>query len=162
MENTASLKNMISKSLQDIRTMLDANTVTGNPITLKNGVTVIPISRVSMGFASGGIDLPARGRGEKIKDFGGGGGTGVTVTPVGFLTIFKDGHAELIPAAPEGPGPVEQINDILTNAPQIAQRIKEIFSNEATIAAKEKTVQETVRHLESPVDIGVEKKKKRK
>lgn len=64
--------------------MVDANTIIGTPITCEGGTTVIPISKVSFGFASGGSDLPTK----VAKDmFGGGGGAGVTVTPVAFLVI---------------------------------------------------------------------------
>ena len=60
MENESSIKQMIHNSMQQIREIMDADTVTGQPIKLDNGVTIIPFSKVSLGFASGGLDLPAK------------------------------------------------------------------------------------------------------
>ena len=74
-------------TMDEIRGMVDANTIVGKPITCENGSTVIPISKVSFGFASGGSDLPTK----VVKEtFGGGGGAGVTITPVAFLVIMPN------------------------------------------------------------------------
>ncbi len=73
--------------MEQIRGMVDANTIVGQPIACANDTTVIPISKVSFGFASGGSDLPTK----VAKDmFGGGGGAGVTITPVAFLVIMPN------------------------------------------------------------------------
>ena len=90
MENESSIKQMINNSMQQIRQIMDADTVVGQPIKLDNGVTILPFSRVSLGFASGGLDLPAR-QDKARKNFGGAGGTGVTVNPIGFLVTYPDG-----------------------------------------------------------------------
>lgn len=74
-------------TMDEIRSMVDANTIVGKPIECEGGTTVIPISKVSFGFASGGSDLPTK----VAKDmFGGGGGAGITVTPVAFLVIMPN------------------------------------------------------------------------
>lgn len=74
-------------TMDEIRGMVDANTIIGQPIQCENGTTVIPISKVSFGFASGGSDLPTK----VAKDmFGGGGGAGVSITPVAFLVIMPN------------------------------------------------------------------------
>ena len=74
-------------TMDEIRSMVDANTVVGKPISCEGGTTVIPISKVSFGFASGGSDLPTK----VAKDqFGGGGGAGVSVTPIAFLVIMPN------------------------------------------------------------------------
>ncbi len=71
-------------TMEEIRSMVDANTIIGTPIQCEGGTMVIPVSKISFGFASGGSDLPTK----VAKDmYGGGGGAGVTVTPVGFLVI---------------------------------------------------------------------------
>ena len=99
MENESSIKQMIHNSMQQIREIMDADTVTGQPIKLDNGVTIIPFSKVSLGFASGGLDLPAKQ--EKMrKNFGGAGGTGVTVNPIGFLVTYPDGKVEMLADRP--------------------------------------------------------------
>lgn len=74
-------------TMDEIRGMVDANTIVGEPIRCANDITVIPISKVSFGFASGGSDLPTK----VAKDtFGGGGGAGVTITPIAFLVIMPN------------------------------------------------------------------------
>ncbi len=74
-------------TMEEIRNMVDANTIVGKPIECEGGTTVVPISKVSFGFASGGSDLPTK----VAKDtFGGGGGAGVTITPVAFLVIMPN------------------------------------------------------------------------
>ncbi|MBQ8922819.1 MAG: GerW family sporulation protein [Oscillospiraceae bacterium] len=74
-------------TMDEIRGMVDANTIVGQPIQCGNGTTVIPISKVSFGFASGGSDLPTK----VAKDmFGGGGGAGVSISPIAFLVIMPN------------------------------------------------------------------------
>ena len=129
MENEHSIKDLISNALRDARSIMDTDTIVGDPICLDNGVTIIPISKVAMGFASGGLDLPATeydGR----KNFGGGGGTGVTVTPIGFLTVYPDARVEVIPVMPTEMGPVEQIADMITKAPEIIGRIRSMLTGD--------------------------------
>ena len=129
MENESSIKQMIHNSMQQIREIMDADTVTGQPIKLDNGVTIIPFSKVSLGFASGGLDLPAKQ--EKMrKNFGGAGGTGVTVNPIGFLVTYPDGKVEMLPVkGPEEVGPLEQIAEILNRAPEVVGKLKELFDD---------------------------------
>jgi uncharacterized spore protein YtfJ len=128
MENQNSIKEIINNAMKDVRSAMDTNTVFGEPIRLDNGITVVPISKVSMGFASGGLDLPANANGS--KSFGAGGGTGVTVAPIGFLTSYPDGRIEVIPVTPTEMGPVEQIADVIERAPEIIGRIRSIFAGE--------------------------------
>ena len=87
------VEGLMGVSVEKIREMVDANTVIGTPITLEDGVTLIPVSKVSYGFASGGSDLPAKSNNDL---FGGGAGAGINLTPVAFLTI-KDGEINLLP-----------------------------------------------------------------
>jgi len=75
-------------TMEKIKSMIDANTVVGTPITTPDGTTVIPVSRVTFGFGSGGTDFQSRHSKETTPlSFGGGGAAGVTVTPVCFLVI---------------------------------------------------------------------------
>ena len=87
------VEGLMGVSVEKIREMVDANTVIGAPITLEDGVTLIPVSKVSYGFASGGTDLP-----NKLASdlFGGGAGAGIQITPVAFLTV-KNGEINLLP-----------------------------------------------------------------
>ena len=87
------LEGLMGVSVEKIRELVDANTVIGTPITLEDGVTLIPVSKVSYGFASGGTDLPNKSASEL---FGGGAGAGIQITPVAFLTV-KNGEINLLP-----------------------------------------------------------------
>lgn len=124
-----SIKELLSNALRDARTIMDTETVVGDPIVLDNGLTIIPLSKVAMGFASGGLDFPSN-RSNSNKNFGGGGGTGVTVTPMGFLTIYPEGRVEVIPITPTEMGPVDQIAEMIGRAPEIISRIRSVISGE--------------------------------
>ena len=81
---------ILSATIEKIRDLVDTSTIIGEPITA-DGTTIIPVSKVTYGFASGGADFPSK----NSKDlFGGGGGAGVTITPVAFLVI-TDGEVTL-------------------------------------------------------------------
>lgn len=83
---------MMDTTLQKIREMVDASTVVGEPMQCGD-VSIIPVSKISYGFASGGSDFPTK----SVKEcFGGGGGAGVTVTPVAFLVISGNGGVQLL------------------------------------------------------------------
>ena len=84
------LPNMLEKTLEKIREMVNANTVVGDPITTVDGVTIIPVSNVSIGMGGGGSDFSSKNA-TKENPFGGGVGAGVKVTPVAFL-IVKEGN----------------------------------------------------------------------
>lgn len=123
MANEASIKGIIDSSLEQIRSMITANTVLGEPVYIGDRLVIIPISRVSIGFASGGLDLPQKGSDEK-KNFGGGGGTGVTVSPLGFMVVDKSGKVEIMHMTDEKATAIEQVADLIDHAPQIIERIK--------------------------------------
>lgn len=130
MENESSIKNLITDSLQQIRTFIDADTIVGKQIVTPSGTVIIPISKLSMGFASGGLDLPSKKNG--VKNFGGGGGTGVTVSPIGFLVVTSDGKASMLPLTPGKSGPVEQVFDLLDQAPDLIKRIVNAFGGSSS------------------------------
>ena len=89
------LPNMLQQTIAKLREMVDVNSVVGEPITTLDGVTIVPVSKVSVGFGGGGSDYASK----NIADgFGGGVGGGVKVTPVCFL-IVKDGNVRMLPVA---------------------------------------------------------------
>ena len=90
------LPNMLDSTIQKIREMVDVNSVIGAPISTPDGVTIIPVSKVSVGFGGGGSDFVNKSDGE--NPFGGGVGGGVKVTPICFL-IVKDGNVRMMPVA---------------------------------------------------------------
>ncbi len=75
-------------SMENLKGLIDVNSIVGAPITTPDGTTIIPVSKVSFGFASGGSDLPTSTQKEM---FGGASGGGVTIQPLAFLVIRKDG-----------------------------------------------------------------------
>ena len=122
MAETNKLEEMIRTSLESIRAMVDANTVVGTPISTPSGTTIIPISKVSVGYASGGTDF---GKDDAAKNFAGGGGTGLTVQPVCFLAVNAAGDVEMIPLGNEGNSDaVERIAALLEKAPEFWGRFK--------------------------------------
>jgi len=88
------INSLLDTSLKKIKELIDVNTIIGDPITTPDGTTIIPVSKVSYGFASGGSDLPTKK--ENRDCFGGGSGAGVTIQPIGFLSIIK-GNVKFIP-----------------------------------------------------------------
>ena len=125
------LQEIIQSSLENIRSMIDANTVIGNPISTPSGTVIIPVSKISMGFASGGMDF--NGKNEeamraRLQNFGGGGGTGLSIAPVGCLVVGADGSVDMINVGMEAQnGAIEQVAGVIERSPEIIAKIKTIF-----------------------------------
>ena len=125
MENR--MGDIIKASMDGIRSFTDMETVIGNAITTPSGVTVIPVSKVAMGIATGGIDYA--GKKEKYEqNFGGGGGTGLAITPVAFLTVSPDAEINLIHINQSGSDDVERITALIERSPEIIEKIKKVLS----------------------------------
>ena len=103
------LPNMLESTIQKIREMLDVNTVVGNPITTPDGVTIIPVSKVSVGFGGGGSDFASR---NTENPFGGGVGGGVKVSPVCFLVV-KDGNVRMLSVPTPANSTTERIVEMI-------------------------------------------------
>lgn len=86
MEKKHPLSEVLEASLENLKKLVDVNTIIGEPLTMPDGVTIIPISKVSFGFATGGSELPSS---KPTSPFGGGSGGGVTIQPQAFLVISK-------------------------------------------------------------------------
>lgn len=130
------LKDIIQTSLESIKELVDVNTVIGDPITTDVGTTIIPVSKVAVGFMSGGIDYFGKTQPDtKQPNFGGGGGTGLSVSPVGFLVITSDGKVELLNMNnPTGkPDAVESISNLIEKSPEIVSKFKQVFKKDKTI-----------------------------
>ena len=102
------LSDLMRSTMEKVHDMVDTNTIIGQPITTPDGVTLIPISKVSLGFGGGGGDY---GKGTK-ENFGGGAGAGVKIDPVAFL-ILKDGVARMLPVAAAPMSTVDRIVDLV-------------------------------------------------
>lgn len=117
------VKELVTSAMGKIHEMSDANTIMGKPLTLEGGVTIIPVSKVSYGFASGGSDLPTKTDKEL---FGGGTGGGVTVTPMGFLVV-SNGEVQLL-----------QLNLDVSTSSAIVNMVPEVFNKVASLFKKDK------------------------
>ena len=114
--------------LEKIKEMIDVNTIIGEPITSPDGTLIIPVSKVSYGFAAGGSDLPTK---KENKDcFGGGSGAGVTIQPVAFLTVYQ-GDVRLVSVDRE-----EGTADKLVNMiPDVLKKVKGVFKKDKSESA---------------------------
>jgi sporulation protein YtfJ len=93
------IETLMKTAMESIKGMIDVNTIVGDPVETPDGSVIMPVSRVSCGFAAGGADyLPEVRRGEAAGTlpFGGGSGGGVSVQPVGFLVVGHD-QVRLLP-----------------------------------------------------------------
>ena len=92
------LPNMLETTIQKIRELVDSNTVVGQPITTPDGVTILPVSRISVGLGGGGSDFASTKAAAGQMPFGGGVGAGVKVPPVAFLVV-QDGNVRILTIA---------------------------------------------------------------
>lgn len=133
------LKQIIDTALSKIGSVADVNTVIGEPISLSGGITIIPYSKVSVGFASGGADYNGKQSADNKnlnnldnKNFIGGNGAGVTVVPLGFIVITGD-RVEMVDINAPTPAPstvskvMDTVNDLTDKAPALIEKIKDIF-----------------------------------
>lgn len=122
---------MIRASIEGIKSSFDANTVTGTPINTANGTVIIPVSKLSVGFVSGGLDyLGKNGAKENpANNFGGGGGTGASVTPVAFIVVKPDGNVQMlnISEKPEPTDTVSQVIGAIERSPELIEKLRDIF-----------------------------------
>lgn len=125
------LQDIIQTSLQSIRSLIDANTIIGTPI-VANGTTIIPVSKIAMGYATGGLDYNGKDEApSKAQNFGAGGGTGLSIQPLGFLVIDAEGKVDLINVGVKNPtDPIEQIADFIERSPEIIAKVKALLSKD--------------------------------
>lgn len=119
LEKKSPLNDMMETAMGKVREMVDSNAIVGEPIVTPDGVTVIPISRVSFGFGSGGGDY-----GATKTSFGGGAGAGVKIDPVAFL-IIKDGVTRMMPVAIPAEATVDRVLDLV---PEVLDRVENFIN----------------------------------
>lgn len=169
----SNLGEIIKSSLANIKELAGTETVIGDPIVTSNGTTIIPVSKVSVGFASGGLDslnaskvssatTPAQksdnqkkeSSNDKIKGFTGGGGSGISVTPMAFLVVHADGTVDLLNIAPNGdsrPSAVESISALIERSPSILKKLKSVFSKKSADEEEEEADSDLVPNEEKPL-----------
>ena len=119
------MSEIIKTSLDGIKSFTDINTVVGKEIVTPSGVTVIPVSKVTVGFANGGVDFAGK-KSPIAQNFGCGGGTGVSITPLAFVVISASGSVDLIPLSGANSA-ADKVLSIIDNAPEIFSHLKTSF-----------------------------------
>lgn len=119
------IENLMRSTMENIRDMVDVNTIIGDAIESKDGSLIIPISKVSFGFASGGSEFSSKSSNVSSESypFGGGSGAGVTVKPVAFLVIKGD-NIRLLPVDAEN-----TYDKIVDTVPQVLDMLKNFFKS---------------------------------
>lgn len=128
MKEQHAINDLTGISMEKLKEMVDVNTIIGDPIKVDENTTVIPISKVSFGFASGGSDLPNK---QEKELFGGGSGAGVSIQPLAFLVI-SNGEAKLLQMS---------VNASAENA--VINLIPEVFDKISGIVGKGKDKKES-------------------
>lgn len=117
------MSEIIRASIEGMRDFASRGVFVGDAIVTNAGVTVIPISKISVGFATGGIDYgPKKMLAE--KNFGGGGGTGISITPIAFLTVNKNADINLISVG-SGDSGFEKLLSLIEHSPELIEKIKD-------------------------------------
>ena len=127
------LKETFADALESISKTAGANTVIGESISTSNGTTVIPVSRLALGYASGGVDGTDKEPQKGSDKFIGGGGTGVTVSPVAFLIVSPEGNVELLninQPTQQANDPVSSIIGAIERSPELIEKFRDVFSKD--------------------------------
>ena len=122
------LPNMLENTIAKIREMVDENSVVGTPIVTADGVTIIPISKISIGLGGGGSDFVSRHPNKQENPFGGGVGAGVKVTPVAFMVI----RGENVRMLPVASAPNTTADRLVEMVPDVLDKISALIDKKNT------------------------------
>jgi len=117
MDNINPIGELMQSTMENVKNMLKVDTVVGEPIYTPDGITLVPISRISVGFGGGGVEFAPKKEGG--RPYGGGNATGVKIEPIGFL-IVKDGSVRMVSVTPPANTTVDRVIDLV---PQVMARI---------------------------------------
>lgn len=126
------IEGMMNTTLEKIKQMVDINSIVGDPITSPDGTIIIPISKISYGFASGGSDFPSKAQTDK-NFFGGGTGAGVSINPVAFITI-SNGNVKMLQIDPYN----SSADRIIGMFPDVVDKISELINSKKGDGKKSK------------------------
>ena len=115
------ISGLLGTTLEKIREMVDVNTVVGAPISTPDGITIIPVSKVSYAFAAGGSDF--RVKEQTNMGFGGGNGAGVKIEPIGFL-IVQNGSVRMINVMPPASTTIDRV---VEKAPEVIDMVEDLI-----------------------------------
>lgn len=122
------MSDIIRSSLDGIKNFTDTDMGIGNAIHTPGGVTIIPISKISIGMATGGVDYGTK-KFVGTQNFGGGGTTGISVTPMAFLTVSPSAEVNLITLSSEQKDSnISKITSLIEHSPEIIEKIKNVLS----------------------------------
>lgn len=137
------VKDLVSTAIGQIHELSDADTIIGDPIKIDGNITIIPVSKVSYGFAAGGSDLPSK---NEKEIFGGGSGGGVSIQPLAFIVV-SNGDVKLLELG-SGNSPT---NAIINAVPDLFTKIQSMFSKKKkTTEAEEEITAEEEAPAEEP------------
>ena len=129
MEQKHPISELIGTTMEKIKDMVDANTIVGQPITTGDGMMLIPISKVSFGFGTGGSDFSKNSqKADPTKGFGGGSGAGASVSPIAFLVVKGDSVKLLPVSAPAG----TTIDRLVDMVPDLLDKVTEHMAKKST------------------------------
>ena len=114
-QQNENVQNLMGATMDKVRDMADPKAIIGDPIYTPDGTMIIPVSRVTYGFASGGSDLPTK---QPKDSFAGGGGAGITMEPVAFLVI-KDGNVRVMQINPH----VGTVDKLVDTVPDVIDKV---------------------------------------
>ena len=126
--NENKMSDIIEASVNSLKSVAGGDTIVGTPINTPTGTTIIPVSKLSLGYVTGGVDYLSKVE-KSNKNFGGGGGTGITMTPVCFIVIDKDGKVELLNVGEDNktPDPIGDVVGLVERSPELIGRLKTAF-----------------------------------
>jgi sporulation protein YtfJ len=126
MNNDMPLKQVIDSTLENLKKVMSTDTVIGEPIHVLENTVIIPVSKVSVGFTSGGVDFDSK-KSNDNKHFGGGNGAGMTVSPIAFLVV-RDSGVEILNVNKESSASAaDSIAELITKAPDLFNKVKDGF-----------------------------------
>ena len=125
------IQGIMGTTMEKIKEMVDVNTIIGDPVTTPDGTTIIPVSKVSFGFASGGSDLPTK---QPKNTFGGGGGAGISIQPIAFLVVSA-GNVKLLQMTMGE----NTANNIVNMVPEVVYKIGAMFHKDKATVKEVKT-----------------------
>ncbi len=132
------IEGMMNVTIEKIKEMVDSSTVVGEPIKSPDGTILIPLSKISYGFVSGGSDFSGKKNNDR-ELFGGGGGAGVTVQPIAFVSI-SNGEVKMLQVEPY----TDSTDRIISMLPELIDKVKSFFKKDSK-KSKDSTVTEEIK-----------------